>query len=53
VGRLPVAREGYGLLLHRRIVVVLIFHSCFVPVFFAHVVSSLGYPNLHGNKILG
>jgi hypothetical protein len=32
---------------------LLIFHSCFVPVFFAHVVSSLAYPNLLGNKMLG
>jgi hypothetical protein len=33
---------------------LLIFHSCFVPVFFfAPVVSSLAYPNLLGNKRLG
>jgi hypothetical protein len=32
----------------------LLFRSCFVPVFFvAHVVSSLAYPNLLGNKKLG
>jgi hypothetical protein len=31
----------------------LLFHSCFVPVFLAHVVSSLAYPNLLGNKMLG
>jgi hypothetical protein len=33
--------------------VSLLFHSCFVPVFFAHVVSSLGYLNLLENKRLG
>jgi hypothetical protein len=31
----------------------LLFRSCFVPVFLAHVVSSLAYPNLLGNKKLG
>jgi hypothetical protein len=29
------------------------FRSYFVPFFFAHVVSSLAYPNLFGNKRLG
>jgi hypothetical protein len=29
------------------------FRSCFIPVFFTHVVSSLSYPNLYGNKYLG
>jgi hypothetical protein len=29
------------------------FHSCFVPVFLTHVVSSVAYPNLLGNKRLG
>jgi hypothetical protein len=29
---------------------LLIFRPCFVPVFFTHVVSSLAYPNLLGNK---
>jgi hypothetical protein len=32
---------------------LLLFHSCFVPVFFSYVVSSLAYPNLLGNKRLG
>jgi hypothetical protein len=31
----------------------LLFCSCFVPVFFVHVVSSLAYPNLPENKRLG
>jgi hypothetical protein len=31
----------------------LLFCSCFVPVFLAHVVSYLAYPNLLGNKRLG
>jgi hypothetical protein len=31
----------------------LLFRSCFVPVFLAHVVSSLAYPNLLGNKMFG
>jgi hypothetical protein len=30
----------------------LFFRSCFVPVFFSHVVSSLVYPNLLENKML-
>jgi hypothetical protein len=29
------------------------FHSCFISFFFAHMVSSLAYPNLLGNKRLG
>jgi hypothetical protein len=33
--------------------VFLLFRSCFVPVFFAHVISSLGYLNLLENKRLG
>jgi hypothetical protein len=28
----------------------LLFRSCFIPIFFAHVISSLTYPNLLGNK---
>jgi hypothetical protein len=31
---------------------LLIFRSCFIP-FFIHVVSSLAYLNLFGNKMLG
>jgi hypothetical protein len=31
----------------------LLFRSCFVPIFFSHVVSCLAYPNLLGNKRLG
>jgi hypothetical protein len=31
----------------------LLFRSCFVHVFFSHVVSSLAYPNLLRNKRLG
>jgi hypothetical protein len=30
-----------------------LFRSCFVPVFLAHVVSSLAYCNLLGNKMFG
>jgi hypothetical protein len=30
----------------------LLFHSCFVPVFLARVISSLAYLNLFGNKRL-
>jgi hypothetical protein len=29
----------------------LLFHSCFIPIFLAHVVLSLAYPNLLGNKM--
>jgi hypothetical protein len=32
---------------------LLLFHFCFVPFFFAYVVSSLAYPNLLGNKMFG
>ncbi len=31
----------------------LLFRHCFIPVFLAHVVSSLAYPNLLGTKRLG
>jgi hypothetical protein len=31
----------------------LLFRYCFIPVFLAHVVSSLAYPNLLGTKRLG
>jgi hypothetical protein len=31
----------------------LLFRHCFIPVFLAHVVSSLAYPDLLGTKMLG
>jgi hypothetical protein len=31
---------------------LLLFHSCFIPIFFSNVVSSLAYLNLLGNKRL-
>jgi hypothetical protein len=39
-------------LIFYRLLFSLFFHSCFVPVFFPHVVSSLIYSNLLENTLL-